>query len=124
MNTEYDFPISCSTATNCTVKTLRDESVGTIKDLMLDTTTGEVAYVVLSVDIGFLNLGSKLLALPWEAFDFHGHQRDVIIVNVSKEKLKDAPGFETDEWPLGPQNEFISNVHSYYGFDRKRALIE
>lgn len=124
MNTEYHFPISSSTAANCTVKTIRDESVGTIKDIMLDTETGEVAYVVLSVDTGFLNLGNKLLALPWEAFDFHGHQRDIIIVNVDKEKLENAPGFDDDNWPVGPQHEFISTVHKYYGFNRRRALIE
>ncbi|WP_057937708.1 PRC-barrel domain-containing protein [Algoriphagus resistens] len=124
MNTEYYFPISSSTATNCAVKTLKDEPVGSIKDIMLDTETGEVAYVVLSVDSGFLNLGSKLLALPWAMFDFHGHQRDVIIVNVEKEKLENAPGFDKDDWPVGPQHEFINHVHTYYGFDRRRALIE
>jgi len=124
MNTQYNFPISSSTAAKCTVKTIRDEPIGTIKDVMLDTETGEVAYVVLAVDSGFLNLGSKLLALPWAAFDFHGHQRDVIIVNVAKEKLENAPGFENDDWPIGPQYEFINNVHSYYGFERRRARIE
>ncbi|REG83398.1 PRC-barrel domain-containing protein [Algoriphagus antarcticus] len=124
MNTEYNFPISSSTAANCTVKTLRDESVGTIKDIMLDTETGEVAYVIIAVDSGFLNLGSKLLALPWAAFDFHGHQRDVIVINVEKEKLENAPGFDNDEWPVGPQHEFINKVHTHYGFDRRRAFIE
>ncbi|MEB2785099.1 PRC-barrel domain-containing protein [Algoriphagus persicinus] len=124
MNTRYHFPICSSMTAKCTVKTLRDESVGTIKDIMLDTETGEVAYVILSVDTGFLNLGSKLLALPWEAFDFHGHRRDVIIVNVEKEKLENAPGFDEDNWPVGPQYDFINSVHTYYGFSRRRALIE
>ncbi|RAI88314.1 PRC-barrel domain-containing protein [Algoriphagus yeomjeoni] len=124
MNTQYYFPISSSTAANCTVKTISDETVGSIKDIMLDTETGEIAYVVLSVDSGFLNLGSKLLALPWEAFDFHGHQRDIITVKVSKEKLENAPGFDDDAWPVGPQHQFINDVHTYYGFDRRRALIE
>lgn len=124
MNTEYNFPISSSTAASCEVRTVRDESVGTIRDIMLDTETGEVAYVVLAVDSGFLNLGSKLLALPWEAFDFHGHQRDLIIVNVEKEKLENAPGFDSESWPVGPQHEFIKDIYSYYGYDRRRVLIE
>ncbi|WP_158093844.1 PRC-barrel domain-containing protein [Algoriphagus ratkowskyi] len=124
MNTAYNLPISSSTATKCTVKTIKDEAVGTIKDVMLDTETGEVAYIVLAVDAGFLNLGSKLLALPWAAFDFHGQQRDVIIVNVDKEKLENAPGFDDDSWPTGPQHEFIHEVNSYYGYDKKSALSE
>ncbi|MCE7053253.1 PRC-barrel domain-containing protein [Algoriphagus sp. AGSA1] len=85
--------ISSSTARSCDIRAVSDESVGSIEDIMLDTETGEVAYVVLSVEEDFLNLGSWLLALPWQAFDFHGHQREKIIVNVDKEKLEDAPGF-------------------------------
>ncbi|MFC5624127.1 PRC-barrel domain-containing protein [Algoriphagus winogradskyi] len=124
MNTQYHFPISSSTAANCTVKTISDEVVGSIKDIMLDTETGEIAYVVLAVDTGFLNLGNKLLALPWGAFDFHSHQRGVILVKINKEKLENAPGFDKDDWPIGPQHQFINDVHTYYGFDRRRALIE
>ncbi|WP_439489896.1 PRC-barrel domain-containing protein [Algoriphagus sp.] len=124
MNTQYNFPISCSTARNCDVRTISDESVGTIEDIILDTESGEVAYVVLSIDEGFLNLGSKLLALPWQAFDFHGHQRDIILINVDKEKLENAPGFDKDDWPLGPQHEFINNIHMHYGLGRRRAMIE
>ena len=124
MNTAYHYPISSSTAANCTVKTITDVSVGTIKDIMLDTETGEIAYVVLSVDTEFLNLGNKLLALPWAVFDFHGHQRDVVIINVEKEILEDGPGFDKEDWPVGPQTEFIQVVHSYYGYNRKRALMK
>lgn len=119
MNTAYNFPISSSTATNCVVKTIKDEAVGTIKDVMLDTESGEVAYVVLAVDSGFLNLGTKLLALPWEAFDFHSHQRDVIIVKADKDKLENSPGFDQDDWPIGPQLEFIHSVNAYYGFEKR-----
>jgi len=124
MNTEYHFPISSSTATGYDVKTARDESVGSIKDLMIDTETGEVAYVVLAVDEGFLNLGKKYLALPWAAFNFNTKEADVAIVNVTKEKLEKAPGFDKDAWPVGPQHEFIEDVNTYYGFERRRAIIE
>lgn len=121
MNTDYHFPISSSTTSECTIKTARDEKVGKIKDIMIDTETGDVVYVVLAVDEGFLNLGTKLLALPWQAFHFHTQQKDVIIVNVEKEKLENAPGFDKDNWPSGPQHEFIDDLHTYYGFERRRV---
>lgn len=124
MNTEYNFPISCSTAASCEVKTIKDEPVGSIKDIMIDTETGDVAYVVLAVDTGFLDLGSKYLALPWEAFDFHSHRRDVVLVKADKEKLEKAPGFDKEDWPVGPQQQFIDEVKSYYGYDRRKVLIE
>ncbi len=120
MNTEYHFPISSSTISNCTIKTAKDEKVGKIKDIMIDTETGDVVYVVLAVDAGFLNLGTKLLALPWQSFHFHNQQNDVIIVNVEKEKLESAPGFTDDNWPSGPQHQFIDELHTYYGFERRR----
>lgn len=121
MNTDNQFPISSSTACSCTIKTARDEKVGKIKDIMIDTETGDVAYVVLAVDEGFLNMGTKLLALPWQAFNYHTHQEDVIVVNVEKDKLERAPGFDNDNWPKGPQHEFINDVHTYYGYERRRA---
>jgi hypothetical protein len=59
MNTEHQHPISSSTAANCKVKTARDETIGRKKELMIDTENGQVLYVVLEVDTGFLNLDSK-----------------------------------------------------------------
>ncbi|MDE4957568.1 PRC-barrel domain-containing protein, partial [Francisella tularensis subsp. holarctica] len=39
------------------------ENLGEVKDIMLDTNTGEVAYVVVSFG-GFLGMGVKLFAVP------------------------------------------------------------
>ena len=103
---------------NTTVKNAADEKIGSIEDVMIDTSTGEIAYLVLSVDTGFLNLGSKHFAVPWQAFAFDTAQDDVFILNVEKERLKNAPGFEKDNWPNLPQHEFLTEVRSYYGFER------
>jgi len=114
MNNLTNSQISCSTAVSCIVKTARDESVGSIKDIMINTSTGQVDYVVLKVDEGFLNLGSKLLALPFESFEFNTAQDDVVIVKEVKETLENAPGFDKDDWPTGPQAEFLHTMRSYY----------
>lgn len=114
MNISNNFQLSASDAISCNVKTARDESVGSIKDIIFNTSTFQIDYVVLKVDEGFLNLGSKLLALPAESFSFHPHQDDVIIVKETKETLENAPGFDSDEWPTGPQGEFLHTVRSYY----------
>lgn len=121
MNTTLNSKISATTAIGCKVKTARDESVGSIKDLMINTTTNEIDYVVLKVDEGFLNLGSKLLALPLESFNFHPAQEDVIIVEETKETLENAPGFDNDSWPSGPQAEFIHTMRTYYS-EEPRSL--
>ncbi|SFB38466.1 PRC-barrel domain-containing protein [Algoriphagus aquimarinus] len=121
MNNSLHSQISSSTATSCKVKTARDESVGSIKDIMINTSTGQVDYVVLKVDEGFLNLGSKLLALPFESFEFNPKQDDVIIVKEIKETLENAPGFDEDNWPSGPQAEFIHDMRTFYS-EESRSL--
>jgi hypothetical protein len=78
---------------------------------MLNTHSGEVSYVVLKINKGFLNLGSKLLALPWESFGLNPAQDDVVIVKESKEALENSPGFDEDNWPTDPQSEFIQSIH-------------
>jgi len=122
MNTEYHHPLSSSTAANCKVKTARDETIGSIKDLMIDTENGHVLYVVLEVDSGFFNLDSTYLALPWEAFNFNTKQKDVVMVRVEIDQLEHAPGFDKDNWPVGPQHEFVASVHEYYRFDRRESI--
>lgn len=113
--------ISSSSVSSCEVKTPRDESVGSIKELMFNMSTGEIDYVVLKVNEGFLNLGSKLLALPFESFEFNTAQEDVVIVKESKETLENAPGFNSDNWPSGPQAEFLHSMRSYYS-EKTRSL--
>lgn len=110
--------IKASSFKNTTVQNAVGDKIGSIEDLMVDSHNGRAVYAVLSVDTGFLNMGSKYFAIPWEAFAFDTAQKDVFILNVDKDRLKDAPGFEKDEWPDHPQHEFLAEVHSYYGFER------
>ena len=48
------------------VYNLQDEDLGDIKEIMLDMRSGKVNYAVLSFG-GFLGLGDKLFAVPWDA---------------------------------------------------------
>ena len=46
-----------------------------------------------------MGMGNKLFAMPWEAFEFSATENKLIL-NVDKEKLKAAPGFDKgDKWP-------------------------
>jgi sporulation protein YlmC with PRC-barrel domain len=114
MDISNNSQISCSNAISSSVKTARDESVGSIKDIIINPSTNKISYIVLKVDEGFLNLGSKLLALPPESFVLNPAQDDVVMVKESKETLKNAPGFDSDKWPSGPQTEFLHTMRTYY----------
>jgi hypothetical protein len=41
-----------------------EESLGSIKELMIDMSSGKISYAVLSYG-GFLGMGDRLFAVPW-----------------------------------------------------------
>lgn len=88
------------------------EDLGDIKELMIDMSSGNVAYAVLSFG-GLLGLGDKLFAVPWAALKLDtGHKR--FTLNVPKAALKDAPGFSKDRWPSMSDKKWASSVHKFY----------
>ncbi len=88
------------------------EDLGKIEAIMLDVTTGRVAYAVLSFG-GFLGLGSKLFAIPWSALTLDAGEKRFIL-NVSKELLEKAPGFDKDHWPSMADSTWATEIHAYY----------
>lgn len=91
----------------------REEDLGDIKEIMLDMRSGKIAYAVLSFG-GFLGMGEKLFAVPWNALTLDTVNKRFLL-NVEKERLKDAPGFDEDHWPNMADTSWATGVHNYYG---------
>lgn len=104
--------LSASTLAGDAVRNARGESLGKIEELMIDLPTGRVAYAVLSFG-GFLGVGDKLFAIPWSSLKLDADKHEFIL-DVSKEQLKDAPGFDKDDWPDMTSAEWERNIHTYY----------
>ena len=90
----------------------KGETLGDIKEIMLDMRTGKVAYAVLAFG-GFLGMGEKLFAVPWSALILNTHDKSFII-NVDKERLQKAPGFDKDKWPNMADQAWMKEIHAYY----------
>ena len=88
------------------------ESLGEIEAIMLDVRSGRIAYAVLSFG-GFLGIGSKLFAIPWNALTLDAKEQRFVL-NVSKEKLENAEGFDKDRWPSMADTAWATRVHEYY----------
>jgi sporulation protein YlmC with PRC-barrel domain len=114
--------LSASSISGTSVLNPSMETIGSIEDLMIDLNTGEVIYAVLSVDTGFLNMGSKHFAIPLEEFDFKPESKEAML-RVDKEKLENSPGFDKDNWPKGPQHNFVEEVFTYYGRKYPRQAV-
>ncbi len=88
------------------------ENIGNIKEVMLDPAAGRVAYVVLAHG-GAFGVGEKLFAIPFSAFSYDREQ-DAYYLNVTKERLKNAPAFDPSHWPPMADAQWHRDMHSYY----------
>ncbi|HEY3204431.1 MAG TPA: PRC-barrel domain-containing protein [Thermoanaerobaculia bacterium] len=104
--------LTASTLTGNAVRNSQGERLGKIEDFMLDLETGRIAYCVLSFG-GFLGMGDKLFAVPWNAMtlDMVNHE---FILDVPQERLKQAPGFDKDNWPDISDRQWGSRVFAFY----------
>lgn len=96
-----------------------NEKLGDIKEIMLDMGTGQVAYAVLAFG-GFLGMGEKLFAVPWQALRLDTAEKRFVL-NVDKDRLMQAPGFDKDNWPDMADTGWASQLHTFYGTDPRQG---
>lgn len=89
------------------------EDLGDIKEIMLDMRSGRVSYAVLSFG-GFMGVGEKLFAVPWEALKLDTENKRFVL-DVNKDRLSSAPGFDKDHWPDMADPTWEKSIHAYYG---------
>jgi hypothetical protein len=89
------------------------EELGVINDFMVEMATGTISYALVSFNTAS-DLGEKLFAVPWRALllDANRHR---FLLHVTKEALKDAPGFHKDHWPSLGDLTWSRSVHHFYG---------
>ena len=104
--------MSASTLTGNDVINAAGDDLGEIEHIMLDVPSGRIAYAVLSFG-GVLGMGEKLFAIPW-----HSLKLDVankcFILEIGVEQLRNAPGFDTGQWPSMADQTWARGIHSYY----------
>jgi len=104
--------LSASSLTNTEVYNRSGQQIGQISELMIDLGTGRVAYAVLSFG-GFMGLGDKLFAIPWALLQINT-DKEQFILNVSKELLESAEGFDKDDWPDTTDLEWNVRTYEHY----------
>jgi hypothetical protein len=88
------------------------EKIGQIERLMLEKTSGKVAFAVMSFG-GFLGLGHEHYPVPWQRLTYNerlgGYE-----VEISDEELQAAPKFDPEkEMDWGEQDEG-RRIYLYY----------
>lgn len=87
-------------------------NLGEITAIMVDVQRDRIAYAVLTFG-GFLGMGTKLFAIPWSALTLDADLKRFIL-NVAKERLQTATGFDKDHWPSMADSTWASAVHAHY----------
>ena len=95
------------------VENPQGQNLGDIKDIVIDRASGRITYAVVSFG-GFLGMGEKLFAVPWGAFAQPRADKDKFVLDVDKERLKNAPGFDQNNWPQMASREWVTSLYSYY----------
>jgi sporulation protein YlmC with PRC-barrel domain len=105
--------VSASTMTGDSVRNLSGEDLGNVQDIMLDVHDGSIAYAVVSFG-GFLGMGDKLFAVPWKALTLVQGEKHFLL-DVEKNVLEDAPGFDKGSWPDFSDPTWGQGIHDHYG---------
>jgi sporulation protein YlmC with PRC-barrel domain len=103
----------------------KDEKLGDIQDLVIDPVQGKIRYAVVTFG-GFLGMGDKYFAVPWSDIQFVSKgttssgtiKEDHCILAISKDELKNAPGFDKNNWPNFADRNWNVNVDKYYNEHR------
>lgn len=92
------------------------ESVGEVNDIVMNVENGRAAYAAMSVG-GFLGIGDKLFAIPFDAIAIEPTDSDadatndagrnvaddlgdfVAVLDVNPDSFDNAEGFDEDNWP-------------------------
>lgn len=103
----------------------QEDTIGDIEDLVLDSQSGNIRYAAISVG-GFLGIGDKLVAVPWNSINVQQDQEGEIqlTLNMSREQLEQAPGFDEDNWPNFADRQWSQENDRHYRVANQRGSEE
>src|SRR3954447_15044003 len=107
--------VQSSSIVGSKIKDARGQDVGEIKDVVLDRSSGCLAYVVLSTrGGGTTTTTTKTVAAPWSVFSASSEPR-VFMTRIEREKIYSAPVWESTRIEEYSRPEYINQVYGYYG---------
>lgn len=90
------------------------DKLGSIDDLMIDKTGGQVRYAVMEFG-GFLGMGTDRYPIPWKMLKYDTNL-DGYVVPLDKNKLEKAPKYGSDNVPTYDR-AYGDRINGYYGVE-------
>jgi sporulation protein YlmC with PRC-barrel domain len=105
--------VKLSTLTGREVQNPQGAKIGKIEDVVIDATSGQIAYAVLSFG-GFLGLDETWVVMPWHVLQTTNHGK-TFTLDMSEKQLKNAPHFDPNQWPDMEDMHWEETIDDYYG---------
>ncbi|HMJ43359.1 MAG TPA: PRC-barrel domain-containing protein [Pseudolabrys sp.] len=91
-----------------------EKKIGSIERVMIDKTSGKVAYAILSFG-GFMGMGEDYYPVPWSTLKYDSNLEGYR-VNLTEDQLKKAPKYSrSTDWNWNRDND--RRVYDYYRTD-------
>ncbi len=94
------------------VKNRSGDTIGTVKDVVLDKLSNNILFAVVGFG-GFLGIGEKYHPLPWQSLDYV-ERDEAYVVSFSKEKLRAAPADSLEELTRDSGLAYRDRAFDYY----------
>ena len=91
------------------------ERLGEVYNFMVGKRSGRVAYAVMSFG-GFLGMGQRYHALPWNALDYDTN-RDGFVIDADKDMLMKAPSYQEGDEPFSRADQ-LRRVREFWSSGR------
>jgi sporulation protein YlmC with PRC-barrel domain len=119
----YETVFRASKIKGMEVRNDKNEHLGDIDDMVIDVAKGDVKYLALSYGSWFTG-GNKLFAVPLSSFTLtHDNNKTFFTVHVSQDSLKNAPGFDKNNWPDTANPNWAKEVDTYYERTAQRPAL-
>lgn len=86
--------------------------LGNLAELVVDVHSGKIAFAVVSSG-GFLGIGDRLFAVPWQVLEVDRECR--LVLNVPRKLLDESAGFDREHWPAMDDPHWAREVHRQFG---------
>ncbi len=104
------------------VKNQQGQDLGQVEDLVIGQ-DGKISYIIVSQG-GIMGIGDKMTPIPFKNAQLSSQQDAVILSNIDKQKLQNAPTISQGEWQRLTDPGFEREVFSYYGQESGQGQMQ
>lgn len=100
--------------TGTDVRNLEDESLGSVSDIIVDPSTGQLSYAIVARG-GFLGIGEDYVAVPWDRFRATPGL-NTLVLNTTESAFDEAPTVDPGAFgDAGQRTRQNQQINEFWG---------